>query len=634
MLHRVSEYVEKNQIPHRVGCAFLDAKFVIGCNPEGRFEGVFENEDRDRFCCAPFLEQPDMVSGGKNEKKSQFLLDNAASVTLLDENGTTPRHGYFWKLIAEASEHIPQLSPLLELSKPEVLDRIRRELKERKAKPTDNVTFSIGGEYPVDCDYWHSWWDGKIKDIRSQAKRTKKGREQEIPMLSLSSGEPVDPCLTHPKIKRLPESQPSGASLIGFDKPSFRSFELDQSRNCAMSEAEAAKYAAGLNYLIRKQSRDLAGAKVLFWYKEPVPVEDDPLAAIVDLAPDDPSTEAAALNRLRDLLEAIRSGQRPDLAGNEFYVLTMAGNRGRAVVRDWQEGSYERLVEAVTAWLDDIAIILPSGNLSQKQPGIQRLIECVLPPLKKGQKRDEWLKRAQQIRSTLWRAAIGNRQAPFEVVALLVPELRDFALTGDLESCFYIQKKEKQKGRKKDADGNSRFWLLWQRMALLKAYHLRKGHGPNRSTAQERIDPMAIQPCLNPGHPSPAYQCGRLMAVLANVQREALGSVGAGVIQRYYAAASATPGLVFGRLIRNTQYHVDKVRSTKGGLARFFDDTLAEICCRIGDEIPATLSLEDQSLFALGFYQQMARPRSKGTSGDADGVDAAPAQTNSEENAL
>ena len=143
---------------------------------------------------------------------------------------------------------------------------------------------------------------------------------------------------------------------------------------------------------------------------------------------------------------------------------------------------------------------------------------------------------------------------------------------------------------------------------------------------------MAIQPCLNPDHPSPAYQCGRLMAVLANVQREALGSVGAGVIQRYYAAASATPGLVFGRLIRNTQYHIDKVRSTKGGLAKFFDDKLAEICCRIGDEIPATLSLEEQSLFALGFYQQMARPKSKGAGGDADGVDAAPAENHSEEN--
>ena len=63
------------------------------------------------------------------------------------------------------------------------------------------------------------------------------------------------------------------------------------------------------------------------------------------------------------------------------------------------------------------------------------------------------------------------------------------------------------------------------------------------------------------------------MAVLANVQREALGGVGAGVIQRYYAAACATPGLVFGRLIRNTQYHIDKIRSKKDGLARFFNQT-------------------------------------------------------------
>ena len=35
----------------------------------------------------------------------------------------------------------------------------------------------------------------------------------------------------------------------------------------------------------------------------------------------------------------------------------------------------------------------------------------------------------------------------------------------------------------------------------------------------------------------PAYLCGRIMALLAMIQEEALGNVGAGVVQRYYAAA-------------------------------------------------------------------------------------------------
>ena len=36
------------------------------------------------------------------------------------------------------------------------------------------------------------------------------------------------------------------------------------------------------------------------------------------------------------------------------------------------------------------------------------------------------------------------------------------------------------------------------------------------------------------------------MALLAAIQEVALGDVGAGVVQRYYAAASTTPALVLG----------------------------------------------------------------------------------------
>lgn len=115
-----------------------------------------------------------------------------------------------------------------------------------------------------------------------------------------------------------------------------------------------------------------------------------------------------------------------------------------------------------------------------------------------------------------------------------------------------------------------------------------------------------IQPGLNENLASPAYQCGRLMAVLAGLQQAALGDVGAGIIQRYYAAASATPALVFGRLIRGAQFHLDKLDR---GLARWFEDRIADICLRLGSSMPATLNLEEQGLFALGYYQQLAALR-------------------------
>lgn len=117
-----------------------------------------------------------------------------------------------------------------------------------------------------------------------------------------------------------------------------------------------------------------------------------------------------------------------------------------------------------------------------------------------------------------------------------------------------------------------------------------------------------LQPYLNEQHPSPAYQCGRLLAILASLQRAALGDVGAGVVQRYYASASTTPSLVLGRLMRTAQFHLNKL---EGGLAWWYEQKLAEVAGRLGNGIPRTLNLENQSLFALGYYQQLADMRTK-----------------------
>lgn len=111
---------------------------------------------------------------------------------------------------------------------------------------------------------------------------------------------------------------------------------------------------------------------------------------------------------------------------------------------------------------------------------------------------------------------------------------------------------------------------------------------------------------LNKEHPEPAYQCGRLLAVLASLQRAALGDVGAGVVQRYYVAASQTPGLTLGRLLGNAKNHLNKLEA---GLAFWYEENIAEIMSHFKDRIPTTLDLEGQSLFALGYYQQIAANR-------------------------
>jgi CRISPR-associated protein Csd1 len=134
------------------------------------------------------------------------------------------------------------------------------------------------------------------------------------------------------------------------------------------------------------------------------------------------------------------------------------------------------------------------------------------------------------------------------------------------------------------------------RVGLIKAFLVRQGDHPMGAHLDEN-------------HPHPAYHCGRLMAMYAALQYRALGDVGAGVVQRYFASAITTPALVLGRLARGAQFHLDKLDR---GLARWHEGRIADTWGRIqSGRLPVTLTLEEQSLFALGYYQQIAQDRQK-----------------------
>ena len=75
------------------------------------------------------------------------------------------------------------------------------------------------------------------------------------------------------------------------------------------------------------------------------------------------------------------------------------------------------------------------------------------------------------------------------------------------------------------------------------------------------------------------------------------------MVERYYASASVTPALVMGRLFRNAQFHLAKA---DGGVATNAGKDFEAITTALGTEFPATLDLEAQGRFALGYYHQKA----------------------------
>ena len=115
----------------------------------------------------------------------------------------------------------------------------------------------------------------------------------------------------------------------------------------------------------------------------------------------------------------------------------------------------------------------------------------------------------------------------------------------------------------------------------------------------------------------PAYNCGRLLAVLAEAQHKAhdYRLEGAGVAERYFGTACAAPASVFPLLMRLNRHHLNSISKSDRyrGHERFLEESIQNILALFrpteGKQppvFPRVLDLQAQGRFALGFYQQQA----------------------------
>lgn len=563
MLQEVIRWAERQQLVVPPGFKVKPVRWALVFDADGRFRLVREMGDvesqrnRGAYLLCPHLELGEMKAGGSGTR--HFLVDNTGVIALLgaeeDDAKALAKHRHFVALLADAAEAISELGPVARsLGSEEVVSKIRLELEDKGARPTENATLAVRGADPellVEGDSWHPWYQRYRAGLRPQHSAPK--------MRCLVSGELVEPVATHPKITGLTDvgGLSMGDVLPAFKQESFRSYGLEQAANAAMSAEVASGYAAALNRLIREHSHKLAGARILYWYQEPLRDEsEDVLPWLV--APQE-TTEGDALRRARELVEAIERGRRPDLSRNRYFALTLSANSGRVVLRDWMSGPFAELVRNVTAWFEDLEVVDAKGTGRAAPPGIWAVLGSLVRDL------DEL---PAPLVAGLWRVAAQREPIPQQVLARAVARIRSAIVTDQPVRTAGV--------------------------GLLKAFLLR--------SAQPHGEP-AMSPGLNEGHPHPAYHCGRLMAVLDYLQYQAQGDVGAGVVKRYYAAASSTPGLVLGRLLRLAQFHLAKLDRDR---RRSFEARLGQVMSRLENRFPPPLSLEEQGLFALGYYHQKA----------------------------
>lgn len=542
------------------GFARKIVKWAITCTAEGRYTGVIALGEGKGcyFDGCPLLSQPELVGG--QEPRAHFLAESLATVALyLDDDADEKerskheaKHAWFRDLLRQASPDAPYLEAANRLlGDPLALAEITAGLAKARAKPTDSAVVIVDGVNPLERDEWRPWW----RQFRKSLRPPPSGESHR--MRCIVTGEIVEPLPTQPKIRGLAGvgGLGTGDVLAGFDKAAFQSYGLDQAANAAMSEATATAYTETLNRLISERNVKLGNLLAVWWFsgETEIPAEDEVMAWFSE-PPE--QTAGASERRAHALLTAIRSGQRADLAGNRFVALMLSGAAGRVMVREVMQGSFEELAQHTESWFRDLSVVARDGRGLAPDPKFLAVAGSLVRELK--DLPSPWLQQ-------LWRAAVTGGPIPSASLAQAVARARIDVI--------------------QDQSANH------ARMALMKAYLIRnKGD-------------QDMQPYLNPDHPDPAYHCGRALALFARLQRAALGDVGAGVVQRYYTAAAQTPGLILGRLAANAKNHLAKL---DGGLAWWYENQLAGIMSRIGNRAPRTLTLEEQSLFALGYYQQLA----------------------------
>ena len=620
MLHLLMEYARDEGLSTEPGFTAKEIRWGLRFNADGAFLGIIDLSNGDkkskgrRFAKIPALSQPELVGGAT--ERSQCLYESVETVALFLKPGedakkiakTNGKHAFFIDALKSCAEKtaMPALASVAEqLGDTEQCERIAEALKDKKAKPGDSVTLVIETSWLLESGAWHDWWRGFRKNLStgsSDAKPVKTKTEDSnlSSMLDLVTGEAATPMRVHPKISGLSDvgGLATGDSFVAFDKEAFQSFEMESGQNAAISEENATIYQQALNHLIATRSRRLGKSKIVYWYKGQIPPELDPVE-LVSPAPDPKAKEddpweseadetetrqdgvqnkrrehekkqekSVALSNARKLLESVKTGELQSLENAAYYMMMLSGASGRVMIRDWSENRLGQLAQNIVEWFEDLEIVARHGDGMAPAPKIMAVLGATVRDLKELN---------TPFIATMWRTAFGGRNTPIPQSALAAAFAR-FKI--DLITV--------------DKKSNNPKPFNHARMGLMKAYHIRNRKGVN------------MTPELNENMDNVPYQCGRLMAILADIQREALGDVGAGVVQRYYAAASATPALVFGRLIRNSTFHLGKM---EGGIAGIYTNKLAAVLEAVKEKIPRTLSLEDQTLFALGYYQQIAKTR-------------------------
>lgn len=423
-----------------------------------------------------------------------------------------------------------------------------------------NLVFKINDQFAQD--------DPTIQKRWQEYKQS--GQSDSLKEQCLVTGEIAEIAKVHPNIKGVRDAQSSGAALVSFNAPSLESFGHagDQGFNAPVSEYAAFAYATALNELLRKGNSILCGdTTVVFWAQS----GEDTYSQFYSALMGGNDTNKLSDEDIKSVLEKISKGNPADLNGVElspdepFYVLGLAPNAARLSVRFFWRNTFGTALRNINAHQERMKICRPSWepeNLS-----LYRLLNASVNPNSKK-----------------------SNASPLLAGSLLRSILQDSPYPEAMYRQFLLRIKA-------DSDKDK---ITYPRAAFIKAY-LIKNH--------EKEWGGEITMKVNENCNAIPYVLGRLFAVLEGLQQAANPGINATIKDRYFNAACATPGTVFPVLLKLSNAHLNKLGKDKKAWAVTIQKKIGDLLGKIsmpdqGSPIPGRLTLDEQGMFILGYYQE------------------------------
>ena len=408
--------------------------------------------------------------------------------------------------------------------------------------------------------------------------RTKTQRKEGLPDgVCLVTGNKAPIARLHTDIKgvrKISSADPSPDSIVSFNEEAFESYGHEKGENSPISEKAVYAYIATLNHFLRTNGNkvQLGDASTVFWAdgsNEEEAAQSEAIFAFAFNGVDD-TDDATSEQAIKPILEKMASGRpmeeiRPDLPqGVRFYVLGLAPNAARISIRFWLEDDFATLAEHVLWHYRDMRLDPPPR---QQQPSVRRCLREIATTKVK----NPYEHIPPQLAGEMLRAILTGRSYPQTLLSTILMRLRSDKAITDL------------------------------RVALLKAVVCRNRRTAGHLTKEDDLV------SLDSTNADPGYLLGRLFACFEYAQTQALGGkVNATICDKYYGAASATPRSVFPILQRNAMNHLSRLRKDRPPTHRYIDNAITQIYgCATPDKLfVATLAMDAQALFAIGYYHQ------------------------------